>query len=143
MKKILILNGPNLNLLGRRAPEFYGNESFEDFLKFLRNKFTDVQIDYIQTNHEGLLIDQIQDAEEKYDAVILNAGGYTHTSVALRDAIDAVKIPVVEVHISNIYEREWFRRFSFLKDVCIFSVVGEGLKGYEKAIDRLLDDHLS
>ncbi len=143
MKKILILNGPNLNLLGKRSPEIYGAESFEDFLKSLRNKFKHVQIDYIQTNHEGILIDTVQEAEEKYDAVILNAGGYTHTSVALRDAVEAVKVPVVEVHISNIYEREWFRRFSFLKDVCVFSIVGEGLKGYETAIERLLGDYLS
>ncbi len=137
MKKILIINGPNLNLLGKRKPGVYGRRSFDDYLEELKKIFPQYHLTYFQSNHEGDLIDKIHESDGKFDAVLLNAGGYTHTSVALRDAVEAVEIPVAEVHISNIREREWFRRFSFLKDVCVVSVTGLGLKSYEEAI-RLL-----
>lgn len=131
--KILILNGPNLNLLGRREPGIYGAESFEEYLAELRTQLPDVQIDYAQTNIEGELVDAIQNAEKVYSGVVLNAGGYTHTSVALRDAINAVQVPVVEVHISNIAAREEFRHTSLIAPVCRGSIMGFGLDGYRLA----------
>ncbi|MGB0933682.1 MAG: type II 3-dehydroquinate dehydratase [Lishizhenia sp.] len=129
--KILIINGPNLNLLGKRNKEVYGNQSFEDFLEGLNKE--SVAISYKQSNIEGELISFIQDA--KVDAIILNAGGYTHTSVALRDCIEAVNTPVVEVHISNLAARESFRHESLISPVCEGCIVGFGLKGYQLAID--------
>lgn len=131
--KILILNGPNLNLLGRREPGIYGAESFEEYLAELRTQLPDVQIDYAQTNIEGELVDAIQNAEKVYSGVVLNAGGYTHTSVALRDTINAVQVPVVEVHISNIAAREEFRHTSLIAPVCRGSIMGFGLDGYRLA----------
>ena len=141
MKKILILNGPNLNLLGKRQPEIYGSQSFEDYFDTLEKKYEneDLQLYYFQSNHEGTLIDKLHEVGFLWDGIIFNAGGYTHTSIALADAVAAISTPVVEVHISNIYEREEFRHHSFLKNVCVESIVGKGLKGYEEAIQLLID----
>lgn len=135
-KKILILNGPNLNLLGKREPETYGNKSFEEFFVELKNRFSELDLGYIQSNQEGDLIDAIQDTS--WDGIVMNAGGYTHTSVAIRDAISAVKTPVVEVHISNVSAREPFRHESLLSPVCQGCIFGFGLKGYELAVSSLI-----
>ncbi len=136
--KILILNGPNLNLLGTRQPEIYGNQSFEEYFDILEKKYAKHQLYYTQSNHEGVLIDKLHQVGFIWDGIVFNAGGYTHTSIALADAVAAIETPVVEVHISNIYEREEFRRHSFLKEVCIESIVGKGLQGYDEAIELLL-----
>lgn len=132
--QLLILNGPNLNLLGTREPKVYGNESFENYLERLRDKYSEVKIDYYQSNIEGELIDKIHAARFLYDGIILNAGAYTHTSIAIADAIAAVNIPVVEVHISNTARRESFRHHSYLTPVCRGMVMGFGLKSYELAL---------
>ena len=137
--KILIINGPNLNLLGKREPEIYGNQTFEDFLKTLRSEFKDFEIDYKQSNHEGEIIDLLQSADSKYDNVVLNAAAYTHTSIAIADAIDAINTPVIEVHISNIFKRETFRHKSFISSVCIGSISGFGLNSYRLAILSIID----
>jgi 3-dehydroquinate dehydratase-2 len=131
---ILIINGPNLNLLGKREPEIYGNRSFEDYLRDLQALFPNDQIDYFQSNHEGALIDRIQQAGFEVDGIVLNAGAYTHTSIAIADAIGAIPAPVVEVHISNIHQRESFRQHSFLAAKCVGSIVGLGLDGYRLAL---------
>ena len=136
--KILILNGPNLNLLGMREPEVYGNRSFEEYLDYLREKYRNVNIQYEQSNVEGKLIDKIHETGFTYDGIILNAGGYTHTSVALADAVAAVTAPVVEVHISNTARREVFRHTSFLSAVCVGTITGFGLNSYELGIQALL-----
>ena len=136
MPRILILNGPNLNLLGKRQPEIYGNKKFEDFFKELKVTFPGIKLDYYQSNHEGDLIDKLQEAEEKYDAVVFNPAAYTHTSIALRDTISAIKIPVAEVHITDIYKRERFRHVSYIADVVAFRIVGKGLEGYRMAIEK-------
>lgn len=139
MKKILILNGPNLNLLGKRETNIYGTESFEDFFKDLKLIYSsDIQLSYFQSNIEGELVDKIQEVGFKFDGIILNAGGYTHTSVAIRDAINAVTTPVIEVHISNIYAREEFRQESLLSAVCKGIVAGFGLDSYVLALDSCL-----
>lgn len=132
--KILILNGPNLNLIGIREPEIYGNQSLDDFIKVLKNRFSDCVIDAFQTNHEGVLIDKLQEAMGEYDGVVFNPGGYSHTSIALADTVRAIGIPVVEVHISNIYEREEYRHHSFVAEAATKSIVGHGLEGYAEAI---------
>jgi len=116
--KILILNGPNLNLLGKREPEIYGSQTFEEYFDFLEKKFEAHNLFYFQSNHEGVLIDKLHEVGFSWDGIILNAGGYTHTSIALMDAVSAITTPVVEVHISNIYEREKFRHHSYLEKVC-------------------------
>lgn len=139
--KILIINGPNLNLLGKRETNIYGSQTFEDFLLSLKNEYSQVTLDYFQSNHEGLLIDKIQEANGLYDAVILNAGGFTHTSVALADAIAAISTPVMEVHISNIYKREEFRKKSFLSANCTGIIAGLGLSGYALAIQFFLKNN--
>lgn len=128
--KILIINGPNLNLLGKREPGIYGNKDFETYLGELREEFPEVRVDYFQSNVEGELIDAIQAADGAYDGILLNAGGYTHTSVAIADAIGAVAVPVVEVHISCILAREDFRRISLIAPVCRGSIMGFGLGSY-------------
>lgn len=138
MSHILILNGPNLNLLGKREPEVYGNVTFLDYLGDLKLKYPNVQLDYYQSNHEGALIDKLQDVGFEIDGIVFNPGGYTHTSVALTDTVKAITSPVVEVHISNIYEREEFRHHSYIKPNAAHSIIGEGLKGYDLAIDFLL-----
>ena len=135
--KILIINGPNLNLLGKREPAIYGNEGFIDYLKLLRNLFEGVEIDYRQSNIEGEIIDAIQQADGVYDGVVLNAGGYTHTSVAIADAIGAVDVPVVEVHISNVLAREEFRHVSLIAPKCKGSIMGFGLDSYRLGIESL------
>jgi len=132
--KIIIINGPNLNLLGKREPEKYGKHSFEDFYKELEEGFPEVKLDYFQSNVEGELINKIQEVGFSYDGIILNAGGYTHTSIALADAIAAIESPVIEVHITNIYAREEFRHKSLLSPNCKAIIAGMGLDGYGLAI---------
>ena len=135
--KILILNGPNLNLLGRREPEIYGSVSFETYLEHLKSQFSQHQIVYYQSNHEGCLIDKLQEADGNYDAVVMNPGGYAHTSIALADCIRAISIPVVEVHISDITRREPYRKHSYTAEACVKCISGLGLEGYAKAIEML------
>ncbi len=137
--KILILNGPNLNLQGRRDPGVYGSRTFESFFEELKGRYPHVDFDYFQSNHEGALIDMIQQADGCYDGVVLNAGGYTHTSVALRDAVAAVSVPVVEVHISSILAREGFRHTSMLAPVAKGSIMGFGLDSYRLGVESLLN----
>ncbi|SMD43178.1 3-dehydroquinate dehydratase [Aquiflexum balticum DSM 16537] len=132
--KILILNGPNLNLLGKREPEIYGSTSFEDYFETLRTKFHDLDLHYFQSNIEGEIIDKIHEVGFDFDAILINAGGYTHTSVAISDAIAGVTTPVLEVHISNIYKREEFRHKSIITKECVGMISGLGLKGYELGI---------
>lgn len=134
MKKILILNGPNLNLLGKREPGVYGNQSFEDYFQTLKSAFPDTELHYFQSNHEGALIDKIHETGFSFDGIVINAGGYTHTSIALADALSAVTTPAVEVHISNIHARESFRHHSYLTSRCKGMICGLGLKGYELAV---------
>lgn len=136
--KILILNGPNLNLLGVRELEIYGSRHFEEYLEYLRGKYKNVNIEYEQSNIEGELIEKIHEAGFTCDGIILNAGGYTHTSVALADAVAAVTAPVVEVHISNVARRESFRHISFLSAVCVGTITGFGMNSYELGIQALL-----
>ncbi len=132
--KILIINGPNLNLLGKREPSIYGNSSFEVYLKTLKSDFQNIGIDYFQSNHEGEIIDTIHKANDDYEGIVLNAAAYTHTSVAIADAISAISIPVVEVHISNIHKREAFRQKSFIAPYCMGSISGFGLDSYRLAV---------
>lgn len=160
MKKpiILIVNGPNLNLLGIRQPEIYGTVTMDEILKDLKKDFRDVKILYFQSNHEGLLIDRIHSAQygldclgdnypeeffelmvDKADAIVLNAGGFTHTSVALRDAVASVTIPVIEVHLSDISNREEFRRHSYLTDVCRATIAGLGPAVYDAGVSKALE----
>lgn len=134
---ILILNGPNLNLLGVREPEIYGNQTFEEYFSELQALHEEINLFYFQSNHEGAIIDKLQEVGFNIDGIVINPGGYTHTSVAIRDCISAITCPVVEVHISNIYERESFRHHSYIKDVAVLSIIGEGLPGYQQAIDYL------
>ena len=133
--KLIIINGPNLNLLGIREKKIYGEVSFDSFYKDLLKKFNNIELEYFQSNHEGELIEKIQEIGFTFDGIIINAGGFTHTSVALRDAIASVKSPAVEVHISNILSREDFRKKSYLSDVCTGIISGLGLMGYEAAIN--------
>jgi 3-dehydroquinate dehydratase-2 len=137
MMKILIINGPNLNKLGAREPQIYGDLSFEQYFSDLEQKFPEVQLDYFQSNHEGEIIDQLQQCNDH--GVLLNAGGYSHTSVAIRDAISCSNIPVVEVHISNISARESFRHESLLSPVCKGVIFGFGIYGYELGVVALLN----
>jgi 3-dehydroquinate dehydratase-2 len=136
--KIMIINGPNLNLLGKREPEKYGKASFEDFLVDLRKNYPQFNIEYYQSNVEGEIINEIQKAGFIHDGIILNAGGYTHTSVAIADAIAAVKAPVIEVHITNIAAREEFRHTSLIGRNCAGSIAGFGLDSYRLAIEALI-----
>lgn len=137
--KILIINGPNLNLLGVREPEVYGKETFTDYFEKLKAKYPAVNISYYQSNIEGELIDKIHEVGFSYDGIILNAGAYTHTSIAIADAISGVKTPVIEVHISNTARREAFRHVSFLTPVCRGVIMGFGLTSYELALQALLE----
>lgn len=132
-----IINGPNLNLLGKREPDIYGNDTFEEYLRRIKNDYEDINIDYFQSNIEGEIINELQ-ASEKYTGIIINGGGYSHTSVAIRDAISSIDCPTVEVHISNIYSREEFRNKSLLSAVCCGCIIGFGLKSYELAIDYFI-----
>lgn len=139
MKRISIINGPNLNLLGKREPEIYGAEGFETYLLQLTQDFPDVKIDYFQSNVEGELINAIQSAGFEADGIVLNPGGYTHTSVAIGDAIAAITIPVVEVHISNVHAREEFRKISHVSAKAKGTICGLGLHGYALALQYLIN----
>lgn len=138
MKKILIINGPNLNLLGKREPTIYGNNTFEDYLEQLRKKYPQCEISYYQSNIEGELINKIHEVGFTYDGIILNAGAYTHTSIALHDAIKAVTTPVIEVHISNVHAREPFRHVSMISAACKGVVIGFGLESYRLALESFI-----
>ena len=132
--KILIINGPNLNLLGTREPDIYGAVTFEDYFTQLQFRFKALELSYFQSNHEGELMDKLQEAQENFQGVILNAAAYTHTSIAIADTVKAIKIPVVEVHISNIHTREDFRKHSYIAPYTKGVIVGFGLEGYALAI---------
>ena len=139
--KILIVNGPNLNMLGRREPGIYGQESFLDFLPRLQSRYPDIEIDYYQSNVEGLLIDKMQEAGfGDCDGIVLNAGAYTHTSVALQDCIRSLKCPVIEVHISNVHKREEFRHKSMISCACVGVICGFGLDSYRLAVEAFLNE---
>ena len=135
---IMIINGPNLNLLGRREPEIYGSNSFEAYLDELRKKMPDVNIDYYQSNIECELINKMQEVGFTYDGIVLNAGAYTHTSIALQDCIRSLKAPVVEVHISNVHKREEFRHKSMISCACLGVICGFGLDSYRLAIEGII-----
>ncbi|WP_121967231.1 type II 3-dehydroquinate dehydratase [Myroides sp. N17-2] len=137
--KIAIINGPNLNLLGKREPEVYGSTSFEDYFKTLESKYSNINFSYFQSNVEGELINYLHEIGFTYDAIVLNAGAYTHTSIAIADAIAAITTPVIEVHISNTHKREDFRKHSFLSPVCQGVILGFGLKSYDLAIASILE----
>lgn len=137
--KIHIINGPNLNLLGKREPEIYGKMSFNDYFTELQFKYKSVEISYFQSNIEGELISEIQEADHNVDGIILNAAAYTHTSIAIADAVKAIETPVIEVHISNIYAREDFRKKSYISPNVIGIIAGFGLKSYELAVESLIE----
>lgn len=136
--KILIINGANLNLLGRRQPEIYGRESFEDYLEALRARYPEHTLDYYQSNIEGEIVDALQRTDGEYDGIVLNAGGYTHTSVVIRDAMSAISTPVVEVHISSILSREDFRHVSMLAPAAVGTIMGFGMESYRLAVEHLI-----
>ncbi len=136
--KILILNGPNLNLLGEREQSIYGDMSFDDYFTFLKNEFTAIELFYFQSNVEGELINKLHEVGFTFDGIIFNAGGYTHTSVAIADAVAAIKTPVVEVHISNVYSREEFRHTSLMAKNCKGVIAGFGLKSYQLALESFV-----
>ena len=151
--RIVILNGPNLNLLGRREPAIYGTRSMEEVLLDIQRAYPELHIAYHQSNHEGDLIDWVQEygvlaigdwrlaigKRQEVDGIVLNAGGYTHTSIALRDAVACSRVPVVEVHVSDIMQREPFRQISLLTDVCAHSVIGQGTDGYRQAVEWIMN----
>ncbi len=139
-KQIIIINGPNLNLLGKREPEIYGHQTFEQYFEVLVEKFSkkDIELHYFQSNHEGALIDKIHEVGFNYEGIILNAGGLTHTSIALADAVGGIKTPVIEVHISNVHAREEYRHHSFLSAKAKGILIGFGLRGYDLAIQSLI-----
>ncbi|MDQ2720518.1 MAG: type II 3-dehydroquinate dehydratase [Bacteroidota bacterium] len=136
--KLAIINGPNLNLIGSRETDVYGSESFEHYFNKLRKKYENVDFDYYQSNIEGELINEIQKAAHNMNGIILNAGAYTHTSIAIGDAVAAINIPVVEVHVSNIEAREEFRKYSHISAKCSGTIFGFGLKGYTLAVESFL-----
>lgn len=138
MKKLIIINGPNLNLLGKREPAIYGSLTFTEFLDAIKSKYSKVQIDYFQSNIEGELIDKLQEVGFTYDGIILNAAAYTHTSIGLGDAIKGIETPVVEVHISNTFGREEFRHQSYISPNAKGVILGFGLQSYELAIQSFL-----
>ncbi|MBO3697835.1 type II 3-dehydroquinate dehydratase [Roseivirga sp. E12] len=135
--KVIIINGPNLNLLGTREKDIYGNERFEDYMEKLKSTFTEMTLEYYQSNVEGELINKFHEVGFSYDGIVFNGGGYTHTSVAISDAIAAIKTPVVEVHISNIHAREEFRHLSLITKECAGLITGFGMKGYDMALGYL------
>ena len=137
--KFLIINGPNLNLLGKRDTNIYGSDSLQDINDFISDKFKDDQFEFFQSNHEGRIIDKIQQAEENYSGIVINPGAYAHYSYAIRDALEACVIPVIEVHLSNIYEREKFRHISVTAPACSGIIAGEGKLGYIKAVEKIKD----
>ena len=138
MKKLIIINGPNLNLLGKREPSIYGNETFESFLEKLQSKYKETELSYFQSNIEGELIDKIQEADTVFDGSILNAAAYTHTSVGIGDAVGAISTPVIEVHISNTFSREEYRHHSFISAKAKGIIIGFGLQSYELALKSFL-----
>lgn len=138
MKKILVLNGPNLNLLGIREKSIYGNQDFLSYFEELKERFSTVQLEYFQNNSEGILIDKIHEVGFEYDGIVMNAGAYTHTSIAIGDAIAAIQTPVIEVHISNVHQREEFRHHSFLAKNCRGVICGFGLDSYRLGIEALI-----
>ncbi len=140
--KIAIINGPNLNLLGKRETDIYGNMSFEQFLDTLKKKYSNIEIGYFQSNVEGELINELHRVGFDHDGIIFNPGGYTHTSVSIGDAVAAIKTPVVEVHISNVHAREEFRKHSFVSGKAAGCIIGLGLDGYELALEYFLDQQL-
>ena len=139
--KILVLNGPNLNMLGLREPGIYGRETYEDLLEFIRKTAGEegIEVHCSQSNHEGTLVDRIQEARGVYDGIVINPGAYTHTSIALLDAVKAVQVPTVEVHISKVEEREEFRQISYIRLACVKTITGHGLQGYLEAMDYLAE----
>lgn len=137
--KIQIINGPNINLLGKREPSIYGARSFEDYLAELKERFPQIEMDYYQSNVEGEMINKIHEVGFDYDGIVLNAGAYTHTSIALQDAIRAVSAPTIEVHISNVHQREEFRHRSMISCACVGVICGFGLDSYRLAIEALLE----
>lgn len=137
--KIQIINGPNLNLLGKREPDVYGKESFENYFETLKKKFPSVELHYYQSNVEGEIINKLHEVGFDFDGIVLNAGAYTHTSVAIHDAIGAIKTPVAEVHISNVYAREEFRHKSLITSKCIGLITGFGMEGYALAIGYFIN----
>ena len=139
--KLLVINGPNLNMLGVREPDKYGTESYQDLLDKIQKHCDnhDVKVEFYQSNHEGCLVDRIQQGYfDNVDGIVINPGAYTHTSIALLDAVKSVNIPTCEVHISNVKEREAFRQISYIREACVFTVMGHGTDGYLEAIDYLL-----
>lgn len=137
--KVQIINGPNINLLGKREPSVYGSRSFEDYLKELKERYPQVEFEYYQSNVEGEMINKIHEVGFDYDGIVLNAGAYTHTSIALQDAIRAVTSPVIEVHISNVHRREEFRHKSMISCACVGVICGFGLDSYRLAVEALLE----
>ena len=138
--RIQIINGPNLNLLGIREPEIYGKRGFDDYLHLLRDQYPNCRIDFFQSNSEGAIIDKIQEVGFSYDGIVLNAGAYTHTSIAILDALKSISTPAVEVHISNVYQREDFRRRSIISPGCMGFIGGFGLDSYRLAIEAIIDN---
>jgi 3-dehydroquinate dehydratase II len=138
MKRIQIINGPNLNLLGKREPTVYGNQTFDDYFQELKLLFPEIQLEYFQSNTEGILIDKLHEVGFAYDGIVLNAGAYTHTSIAIADAIRSITTPVLEVHISNVFKREDYRHHSFLSEACKGCIVGFGMDSYRLAVDSIL-----
>ena len=136
--KIIIINGPNLNLLGKREPEVYGNQTFEDYFEILKNKFPQIELHYFQSNIEGELITKIQDVGFSFDGIVLNAGAYTHTSIGIGDAIKSITTPVIEVHISNTFSRESFRHQSYISPNAKGIIIGFGLKSYDLGVQSFL-----
>ncbi len=139
MVRIQIINGPNINLLGKREPEIYGSVSFETYLETLRKQYPDVIIDYYQSNVEGELINKLHEIGFSYDGILFNAGAYTHTSIALHDAILGITTPVIEIHLSNVYARETFRHTSYIASACMGSIGGFGLESYRLGVDAILN----
>lgn len=142
MQQILIINGPNLNLLGRREPEIYGSQTFEDYFQKLKNDFTSVKLEYFQSNHEGAIIDKIHEVGFHYKGIVINPGAFTHYSYAIYDALKSVTTPAIEVHISDIENREPFRRISVIQEACLQQIKGKGLAGYDEAINFFVNRSL-
>lgn len=136
---IAIINGPNLNLLGKREPEIYGTQSFDEYLEILKQTYPDIKFTYYQSNHEGDIIDKLQEYGFNYcDGILLNAGGYTHTSIAISDCIRGIKTPVIEIHLSDTNKREDYRKISFIREACVATFAGFGMKSYDKGIDKII-----
>ena len=143
--KILVLNGPNINMLGIREPKIYGNENYASLLAKIQNhaEARGIKLKMLQSNHEGVLVDAIQEAHQKFDGIVINPAAYTHTSIAILDALKAVGIPTVEVHISDVSKREEYRQISYVREACIATISGHGTDGYLEAIDLLIENKKS